>query len=54
MTTQEKAFFFKTGIDPEFVNLSMQEFIEAVALTPSEKKQAKEIIEEAESKNIEI
>ena len=54
MTVSEKAFFFKTGIDPELVNLSLKEFTEAVALRPKERKQAKDILEEAQSLNIEV
>ena len=46
MTTEEKAFFFKTGIDPELVNLSLEEFMEAVALTKNERKQGKDLIKE--------
>ena len=54
MTTLEKCFFFKTAIDPEFVNLSMEEFMEAVALTKSEREEGKALIKEANSQNIEV
>ena len=54
MTTLEKCFFYKTAIDPEFVNLPMEEFMQAVALTPAERKEGKELIKEATSQNIEV
>ena len=46
MTLEEKIFFYKTGIDPELVNLPLEEFLESVALRPSERKEGKELLKE--------
>ena len=54
MTVQEKVFFWKTAIDPEFVNLPMEEFMQAVALTKSEREEGKALIKEAKRLNIEV
>lgn len=51
MTVSEKAFMFKTAVDVELVHLPLEDFIEAVALTVSERKQADNIIKEAEAIN---
>lgn len=40
----EKVQQFKEEIDPELSHLDLSDFIDAVALTPREKKQAKEFL----------
>ena len=37
---------FKNNIDPDLAHLPLEEFVEAVALTPRERKQAKNYLME--------
>ena len=51
MSIESKIKKFKLSVDDdkEFIHLPLEEFIKEIALTPSEKKEAKRLLDERDS-----
>ena len=46
MTLEERIFFYKSGIDVTLISLPLDEFLEAVALTPAERIEGNDLLKE--------